>query len=172
MKKFLMTMMAAIMAVGVNAQVYVGGGIGVATASTDNDDVTVFKFVPEVGYSFNQKWAAGVAFGWEGAKKSAKTFSLNPYVRRNFMKAGPVTAFIDGSVGFAHTYNAGYDADAFEVGLKPGIAVNLSKNLSFVSHIGFIGYEHEKDNNTDAKLDTWGLDLDGRNITFGLYYNF
>ncbi len=168
----MMTMMAAIMAAGVSAQVYVGGGVGVATASTDNDDTTVFKFVPEVGYTFNDQWAAGIAFGWEGAKDAPKTFSVNPYVRMNLVKAGPVTAFIDGSVGFSHTYNSGFDTDEFNVGIKPGVAVSLGDNFSFVTHIGFIGYDHEKDNNSKAKIDTWGLDLDGRNITFGLYYSF
>ena len=52
------------------------------------------------------------------------------------------------------------------------MAVNLSKNLSFVSHVGFLGYSHAKNNNTKVKADEWGLDLDGRNITFGLYYSF
>ena len=78
MKKILMTLVAAAMALGVSAQAYVGGGVGVYSASTDYNgnktDATVFKFVPEVGYSFNDDWAAGVAFGWEGTTKGgAKT---------------------------------------------------------------------------------------------------
>ena len=41
-----------------------------------------------------------------------------------------------------------------------------------MAHIGFIGYQHEKDNNTKMKQDGWGVDVDGRNIIFGLYYSF
>ena len=173
MKKFVMTMVAAVAAMSVSAQVYVGGGVGVANSSDGDNDVTVYKLVPEVGYSFNSDWAAGVAFGWEGATKGgAKKFSVNPYVRMTLVKNKVVSAFIDGSVGYAHTYNAGYDNDEFSVGLKPGVALNLNEKLSFVTHIGFIGYEHEKDNRIDAKYNSWGVDLDGRDIVFGLYYNF
>ncbi len=174
MKKIMMTLMAVVTTMCVNAQVYVGGGIGVVNTSADNsDDVTSFVLVPEVGYSFNDDWAAGIAFGWEGTTKGgAKTFSINPYARFTVVKGSVVTAFIDGSVGYAHTYNAGFDKDAFSVGLKPGIAVNLNDNLSFVTHIGFVGYQNEKNNVTDTKVNHWGVDLDGRNIVFGLYYNF
>lgn len=173
MKKFLMTLTVALMAISANAQVYVGGGFGIASTSVDGaDDVTTFKFVPEVGYSFNDEWAAGVAFGWEGASKGMKTVSVNPYVRWTFLKAGIVSAFVDGSFEYDHVYGGGNDADGIALGLKPGVAVNLNQHLSFVTHIGFLGWEHAKDNNTDVKGDTWGLDVDGRNVIFGLYYSF
>ena len=173
MKKLFMTLVGAVMAISMSAQVYVGGGVGVANSSNGDDDVTVFKLLPEVGYSFNEDWAAGVAFGWEGINNGGvKKFSVNPYVRMTLLKGKIVSAFIDGGVGYAHTYNAGYDNDEFSFGLKPGLALKLNNRVSFVTHFGFIGYEHEKDNRTDSKLNTWGIDLDGNNIVFGLYYNF
>ena len=173
MKKIFMTLVAAVMALCVNAQVYVGGGVGVYNVSDDDDDATFFKFVPEVGYTFNDNWAAGVAFGWEGATDGGKkTVSINPYARYTFTNNKVVNVFVDGSIGYSHSYNAGIDADGLEIGLKPGVAVNLGGNLSFVTHVGFIGYQHAKDNNFKDKTDVWGVDVDGRNITFGLYYNF
>lgn len=173
MKKFLMTMVVAVMALSANAQVYVGGGFGVGSTSIDGgDDVTTYKFVPEIGYSFDKDWAVGVAFGWEGANKGAKTVSVNPYVRWTFARFNMVNVFVDGGVEYDHLYGNGADTDAFAFGLKPGVAVNLNDKLSFVAHVGFLGYEHAKNNNNDVKTDSWGLDLDGRNITFGLYYNF
>lgn len=173
MKKIFMTLVAAVMALGVNAQAYVGGGIGVYTVSNDNNDATVFKFVPEVGYTLNDNWSAGIALGWEGTTKGGKkTITVNPYARYTFTKGKVVNVFVDGSIGYSHAYNAGYDTDGLEAGLKPGVAVNLGNNLSFVTHVGFIGYQHAKNNNTKTKTDVWGVDVDGRNITFGLYYNF
>lgn len=173
MKKILMTLAAAVMAIGVNAQVYVGGGVGVVTESGDGiDDVTTYKFVPEVGYNFNEDWAAGIAFGWAGSNKGgAKAFSVNPYVRYTIFKGKVVSAFLDGSVEYSHKYNAGFDDDLFGVGLKPGIAIQLNNRLSFVSHIGFIGYEQVKDNKSKNKVNSWGIDVDGNNIVLGLYYN-
>lgn len=166
-------MVAAVMAMTVSAQAYVGGGVGFVSYDDGNNDVTSFKFLPEVGYSFNDEWSAGVVLGWEGLNKgNAKTWTVNPYARYTFVNGKMVNVFVDGSVGFAHTYNAGHDDDQIQVGLKPGVAVNLGDHLSFVTHIGFIGYDHTKNNTTKAKQDAWGVDIDGNNIVFGLYYSF
>ena len=168
-----MTLAAAVMAIGVNAQVYVGGGIGVSTRSGDGiDDVTTYKFVPEVGYTFNDDWSAGIAFGWQGSNKGgAKSFSVNPYARFTIFSGKVVSAFLDGGVEYQHQYNGGLDNDLLGVGLKPGIAIKLNNKLSFVSHIGFIGYEQVKDNRSKNKVNSWGVDVDGNNIILGLYYN-
>ena len=173
MKKIMMTLVAAIMAVGVNAQVFVGGGIGFANTDNGDNDVTTFKFLPEVGYTFNDEWSGGVVFGWDGANKGMKKeWTISPYARYTFLKSNVISAFLDGCVGYSHAYNAGIDADGFSLGVKPGLAVKMGQHVSFVTHIGFFGYNHLKDNNTDEKLNNWGVDLDGNNITFGLYYSF
>lgn len=57
-------------------------------------------------------------------------------------------------------------------GLRPGVALNLNKKLSFVTHVGFFGYKSAKDKDTKAKVNSWEAGLDGTDITFGLYYNF
>ena len=169
MKKIMMTLVATVMALTVNAQAYVGGGVGVAST----DDVTTFKFLPEVGFNLNEDWAVGAAFGWQGATDGgAKTWIVNPYARYTFIKGKMVNVFMDGGIGFAHTYNAGHDENGMEIGLKPGVAVNLGERLSFVAHFGFIGYNQIKNNNTKISDDSWGIDIDGNNILFGLYYNF
>lgn len=174
MKKFILSLAAAFMlAMGANAQVYVGGGVGIAGNDNGDETVTTYKFVPEIGYNFNEDWAAGVAFGWQGANKGgAKSVEVAPYARYTFAHSKYVNGFVDGTVGYKHNYGAGQDADHFFVGLKPGVAVNLSKKLMFTTHVGFLGYKHYKDNNTKAKNNVYGLDLDGNNVTFSLYYNF
>ncbi len=135
MKKIFMTLVAAAMTISMNAQVYVGGGVGVSSESGDGiEDVTTYKFVPEIGYNFNEDWAAGMAFGWEGMNEGGpKSFSIAPYVRYTIFTGKVVNAFLDGSVGFTHKYNAGFDDDLLSIGLKPGIAVKLNNKLSFVS---------------------------------------
>lgn len=65
MKKFYMTLVAMFVAVAASAQVYVGGNVGiVSTDNGDDDDVTTYKFLPEIGYNLNQDWAIGASFGW------------------------------------------------------------------------------------------------------------
>ena len=82
------------------------------------------------------------------------------------------TCFVDGGFGYKHTYNNRNDADLWAVGARPGVAVNLTKKLSFVSHVGFLGWSQSKDNNSNSKTSRYGFDLDGNDITFSLYYNF
>ena len=101
-----------------------------------------------------------------------KTLEVNPYARFTFVHTKYVNLFVDGGFGYKHTYNQGYDADLWAVGARPGVAVNLTKKLSFVSHVGFLGWSQDKDNNSNSKTSRYGLDLDGNDITFSLYYNF
>jgi hypothetical protein len=56
--------------------------------------------------------------------------------------------------------------------LKPGIAVNLNKKVSFVAHVGFAGWKSEKYDGASKDSHVWGVNLNGNNINFGVYYNF
>lgn len=175
MKKILMTLAASFMiAAGASAQVYIGGGVGVRSADPDGGEtVTTYKFVPEIGYNLNQDWAIGMAFGVTGQNKGgAKNIAFNPYARYTFVHSKYVNVFVDGTIGYDHTYNAGHDDDNFQIGFKPGVAVNLNKHFSFVTHIGFIGWEQNKNNNNNYKVSKTTIDLDGTNILFGLNYKF
>ena len=50
MKKVLMTLAVAFIAVAANAQVYVGGNVGIGSSkSGDADAVTTYKVLPEIG---------------------------------------------------------------------------------------------------------------------------
>ena len=149
-----MTLVAAMFAVCASAQIYVGGNVGIASYEVHNEDETVYSILPEVGYKFNDNWAAGVMFGWsKGGLTStsnglalehlAKTFEINPYKH----------------------YNGG--DDVLSIGLKPGVELKLDK-FSLIAHVGFIGYQ--KDDNTDKSI--WGMDFNGNNIMLGVYYNF
>lgn len=177
MKKFYITLVTLFVAMAASAQVYVGGNFGIT--SVDNggdDDETYYSFMPEIGYSFNQNWAAGVTFGWDkgnlfSTKNGYSQFSIEPYARYTFFSGKMIDVFCDGAVGYAHGYTNGVDIDAYSIGLKPGVALKLDK-FSLVAHVGFLGYQQAKENNTDEKATEWGMNLKGNNLTLGLYYNF
>ncbi len=182
MKKVLMTLVATVMTMAASAQVYVGGSVGIASVKNGNADAeTTYKIVPEVGYSFSNELAVGVALGYQkgacdlmdnayGQDVNTKAFSVSPYVRYTFLNTKYVNVFVDGGVGFATFKDLGNE---FQVGLKPGVAINFNDKLSFVAHVGFIGYDtfNPKADGIDNS-NIVGVDLDGNNITFGLYYNF
>lgn len=181
MKKIMMTLAAAAMAVAVNAQVYLGGSLGIGSVKVgDGDSKTAFNIIPEVGYNIDDTWAVGLRVGYQqgstvnavqelSANEDYKAFTVEPYARFTFAKFGPVNVFTDLGLGYTDVDDIGNN---FYVGLRPGVAVNLSKNLSFVSHVGFFGYNQFKNDDTDVKTKGFGLDMNGNNLTFGLYYNF
>lgn len=195
MKKIYMTLVAMMVAVCASAQVYVGGNLGIASEKVDygvgDEDETVYSVLPEIGYSFNDEWAAGVSFGWSkgslkmtngemSASDLSRTFEVNPYARYTFYKGKVISVFCDGGFGYKH-YNGtelelGDDvysikADKWSIGLKPGIALNIDK-FSLVAHVGFIGWSQTKIKDSDVKYTNWGMDFDGNNISLGVYYNF
>lgn len=181
MKKILMTLVVAAMAVSVNAQVYVGGSVGVGSVKLGSADAeTTYKFVPEVGYNLSSDWAVGVALGYQkGAcslgngsyAQDVKTelLQVSPYVRYTAVKSKLVNVFVDGGVGLGSYKDVGTQ---FNIGLRPGLAVNLSDNINFVAHVGFVGFESFNPKGDGDSSNTVGVDLDGNNVTFGLYFNF
>ena len=55
MKKFFMTLAAAIIAVSASAQVYVGGNVGISSVKiAGGDSETAYKFLPEFGYNIDR----------------------------------------------------------------------------------------------------------------------
>lgn len=182
MKKFLMTLAMAVVAVAASAQVYVGGNIGIASSKQGNgDNVTTYKVLPEIGYNIDKDWAVGTTIGWgkgnpvniEG--ETNNYFTVAPYARYTFVHSKYVNVFIDGGFGYTHYNHAhvgGASYNQWEVGFKPGISVNLNPKLSFVAHVGFAGWKSVKRDGASKDSHAWGVDLDGNNITFGISYNF
>lgn len=171
MKKIFMSMAAMLVAVSASAQVYVGGGVGLGSTKVgDGGSKMSYKFVPEVGYSFNDKWDAGLSVGWTGVEDGQHTFEIAPYARYTFMHSKLVNLFLEGTVGYGHIGGNGADTDVFEIGIKPGVTVNLSDHVAFVTKVGFLGYQQSGEGN--SKMKQWGFNLDGTNVTFGINYKF
>ena len=179
MKKFLLTLADAFIAFTASAQVYVGGEVGFWRNWTAGANTTTAKILPEVGYGLSEKWAIGTQIGWvynynEGVKVNA--FVVAPYARFTYAKFDAVSLFLDGGFEFG-TYKASGDGihddshNSWGIGIKPGVKVDLTSKLSFVAHAGFFGYR----DNDDAEIfggNGFGLDVNGNNLQFGLYYNF
>ena len=181
MKKILMTLVAAAMAVSVNAQIYVGGSVGVGSVKFGSDDAeTTYKFMPEIGYNINQDWAIGVALGYpKGAcvlgqgnytqDTSTELLQFSPYARYTAVRTNLINVFVDGGIGFGSYKDMGTQ---FQIGLRPGVAVNLNDKISFVAHVGFVGFDSFSPKGDGDSSHTIGVDLDGNNIMFGMYLNF
>lgn len=173
MKKLFIAVVAAFIGFSANAQLYVGGNIGL----TSNADAktTSFSLLPEVGYSLDDNMSFGAVVGFTSyAKKDNYTdtnFILQPYFRYTFLELGPVKVFADAQLQLDFWNNKIYLTDNttnttsgtnFGIGIAPGIAIPVSDNLSFVAHLGQFGYYN----------NTLMLGLNANNVLCGVYYSF
>ena len=144
---------------------------------TNNDvDKTSFSITPDVGYNLSEKWAVGVELayahkGYDGEDAiSTNAFALAPYARYSFYENKIVRLFLDMGFGFS-TYKEKHvdSVNGFEIGVKPGLAVKLNDNFSFITKVGFAGY---RDDYYRGEENGFGVGLDGENISIGIEYEF
>jgi len=191
MKKIMMTLAAVAVAATMNAQVYVGGSFGLTQDHTSNSQVStnMFTISPEVGYNLNEKFAVGVAFGYSYRGTTGgvhhNRYTVNPYLRYTFVKAGEFSAFVDGGLEYAtdHTKGLKKSENTFGFRVNPGIAYNVSQKVTLVAHLKNGMYfnhtwngEFQGDDKYPAQrgqhANHWGLDLSSLNLQIGAYYNF
>ena len=94
MKKIVLSVIVALIAITANAQVYVGGtfGVGSDKVETEGTEVknTTFKILPEVGYELNEDWSVGTVVGYEYNKSGdvkTNTFTIYFKVMRAIIKS-------------------------------------------------------------------------------------
>lgn len=173
MKKIFTAMTLALMTVAMSAQVYVGGGIN-AWRDTDNNTTTA-GIAPEVGYKLNDKWALGMGldcqYSYEKGTDIYRVAAM-PYVRYTAVYMGPLSIFADCTAGVGvHKINGGSSHTSWQAGIKPGVMVTLTPQLSFLAHTGFLGYRDA------GKYEYFGdggfgFNLDNSDLSFGLLWNF
>lgn len=169
MKKILVLLVAVMATMAVNAQLYVGGTVGFSSDKAEGASaVTTYRIMPEIGYNLSENWAIGATLGYE--KTLYKTFQIAPYVRYTFLNTDLLDLFVDGEVAYMNEKEdvAGAESrNGFGINIKPGLAVNLSDNMSLIAKYGLLGY-----NKMDKVGSTFGLNLDASQIDFGFIYKF
>ncbi len=168
MKKIILVAVLALVAFSANAQFYVGGQVGFSTGNNRTD----FDVLPEVGYVLNETMAVGAVVGFDlDALKDTYTdfgFTLAPYFRYNLLELGPATLFVDAQLQLTFWSNKNLVADtktndsSVGIGVSPGLAIPFTDNLSFVAHLGRVGYYNE----------TFVVGVNPSNFNAGLYYSF
>lgn len=167
MKKFIAAVAVALCSLTANAQVWVGGSLGFSTTSPKvGNSVTKLTIAPTVGYKLSEKWELGLTLEEVATFRSGSTdneFSVSPFARLDFWKGGIATLFVDG--GFA----IGTDGDntTFGIGVRPGLKIELSKNLSLETKTGFFGLRSVSDSYTQ-----FGLGVNNEDLSIGLAYEF
>lgn len=172
MKKSLLAIAFAMVAMVSSAQVYVGGALGLNVEGGNNLSSTTFSIAPEVGYAFNENLAIGASFDFlnvsaavkvldEKVKDNSSSWDLKPYVRYTFYNAGIFSCFVDGVFNLSGVKGA--DGTYMGFNVCPGVALSVTDNLSVVSRLVSLGW-----NNFDSKVFGFNASL----ASFGVYYSF
>lgn len=190
MKKFILGALLGVAALGASAEgLYVGGQVGFWHESSNNSVAkNQLTILPEIGYDVDDTWSVGTQIGYDythlcGLSTSVNLFQFNPYARYTFYKSKNnfVHVFVDGTVGIGAGWTS-YDTDGhsssktavtYQIGVRPGVKLNFNDHLSFVAHIGMLGY---KGANNQAKLGGYksqgGLLINSNDLEFGVSYSF
>ena len=168
MKKLILVAVAALLALTAHAQFYVGGQVGLRASS----GYTNLTILPEVGYNLNENMSIGTVIGYDFESwkdtETRGTFEINPYFRYSFLQLGHVSLFADAQLQLAlyNSHDKVFDTKdnsfSWGLGIAPGLAIPVSENLSFVGHLGRVGYYN----------DTFELGVNGNYFTVGAYYSF
>lgn len=193
MKKVILAALVAVASLSANAQVYLGGQLGINAGKADNttQSITKFQIAPEIGYNINEKWAIGLGIGFTTQNglfndeqvfqmpisdkygKSASVFTLAPYARWTFAKTGIASFFVDGGIDVNFWNNS--RGNSFFIGLTPGVKLSASEKVDFVAEIAALGFAwgSEKAYNAGvAPKSAFGFNVNNTAIKFGVYYNF
>lgn len=130
---------------------------------------------------------------------SSHGFLVTPFVRYTFARSGIVSFYVDGgvSIGWAKAKNkrhyddsvvilSGCDkSSSFEIGLRPGMLIDLSDHVALEMNLGFFGYTHEKNTSKNLSGDSgnteytststsnrFGFCTNGGNVSFGVIWKF
>lgn len=174
MKKSLLAVAFAMVAMASSAQIYVGGMLGFSADKAENAKygTTDFNLNPEVGYVLNESWSIGlpINIGFEKTaydkllkKDGTTTWSVAPYARYTFYKNGILSLFADGILGF----NGKDDDTNVALSVAPGIALSIAENISLVSRIGSLGWNNQYGNGS-----YFGLNASSTLGDISLYYTF
>jgi hypothetical protein len=79
-----------------------------------------------------------------------------------------VTVFFDGGIRFASVVDQG---TRFGLGVEPGVAVTLTDHITFVTHLGYVGFDTFSPKGGGGSSTRFGVDF-SNNCSFGVYYNF
>lgn len=184
MKKIVLTALVAVSALCANAQVWVGGSLGFNSHKFDGDDksTTTIEVAPTIGYSLDENWDIALEVAYKSSSYDGKTndsFHIAPFARYNFAKCGIATFFVDGGFGFGKESvtkettvmgvktEVSSNQNAFNIGIRPGVKIELSPKVELDAKMGCFGYHQVSDS-----YSNFGFNVNSEALSFGLTYKF
>lgn len=149
MNRLLLSFFASLLTVTLNAQIYVGGTLGmsfsrdVATATTYIQSRNRVSVAPEIGYSFNKLFSLGASVGYNWAERAGSHhITIAPYARITFVQWAHFGLFVDALYEYSfNLQTSDVGLNTWKAGLSPGIKIPVTDKCGFTTRIAFIGWE-------------------------------
>ena len=132
---------------------------------------TSLALSPEIAYLFNENIGLGIVGSYQYAKRGndpshESLWSLRPFARYYYLHREPFNLYVDGGFGIS----ASKGMKGWEVGLRPGACVDLTKGLCLCLRLGFIGYRDRFVGGEEEGLGTtgWGIRFAPEELQIGL----
>ena len=175
MKKSLLAVAFAMVAMASSAQIYVGGSLGINSTTqkfsyddtSNKSSVSSFSLSPEVGWIMDETLSFGAALNFTTSDGDSQ-WDIKPYARYTFQKIGNVSCFVDGVLGFGSPEK---EWTTFSAAVRPGISANITEHISLISTINLLGWESTSHKEGKAKASISNLGLIN-NAAIGVYYTF
>ena len=112
------------------------------------------------------------------------SFTISPYLRYNAIQFGRAELFLEAYIGYnsiktdsSPEINDEYGGDelsfnAFELGVRPGVAFHVSEKLDLLCKLGALGFMSAKEKESDISISRFGVNADTYNLMLGINFNF
>ncbi|MDR1737480.1 MAG: hypothetical protein LBR66_01485 [Candidatus Symbiothrix sp.] len=182
MKKVFFICSLALASIAANAQLYVGGSLGLTTSATKNGSVETttssFTLAPEVGYSLSDKFDVGGVLSLTGSDNngvsSTSAWSFAPYARYAVAELGKFKLLGKALISMGgNKVKAGStlttDNTTVAVGVLPMVTYSLTDHVLLTTELSFLrlGFSTTSNGLTDATSASFNFGANSNLFTTG-----
>ena len=149
MKRFILFVSTLQLTLTLNAQVYVGGNVGmsfyrdVTTSSARVESKDYFSIAPEIGYAFNKYFSLGTSVLYQWNESGSQRFAVAPYARFTFAQWEHFGLFVDALFEYSssYTFPIRLRYNSWQTGLTPGFKIPITPKCGLTTRLAFLGWK-------------------------------
>ena len=139
----------------------------------DDNKTTAIALSPGVMYLLNEDLGFGANLSLQNqSRQGASTtyFLLRPFARYYFAHTNPLHFYLEGGLGVS----SGGGTTGFEIGVRPGMSLELSRLIHLNMYWGFLGYRNKFafSGGEGTSSSGFGLSFSPANLLLGIEFHF
>ena len=162
-RKFTLMALLLCIAFCAEAQIYIGGNIGLSTSSSGNDSRIGIVIAPEIGYDISPNFTVGANISYRSLKNS---FGISPYLRGYLLNIQDRFRLF---MAFQAPFNFSNGYQSYGAFLRPGMTFRVADGVWMMAHIGAFGYSYTKDRGVGG--GKWSARVNSNTISIGFCFS-